>query len=96
MQPLRVKQKSIAELIDQFIDQGNGIDDMMLRFRNSVIVRAMTLTEGNITHAARSLKTGRENLYRWLEEYKVRETEFLPTPYQPDAGKSTDVKNIPH
>jgi hypothetical protein len=43
---LKVRNKNVAELIDKFVGDGVGIDSMMLRFRNSVIVRALTLTEG--------------------------------------------------
>ena len=39
---LKVRNKNVAELIDKFVGDGVGIDSMMLRFRNSVIVRALT------------------------------------------------------
>jgi DNA-binding NtrC family response regulator len=71
---LKVRNKNVAELIDKFVGDGVGIDSMMLRFRNSVIVRALTLTSGNITHAAAMLKTHRSNLERWLRASSNRES----------------------
>lgn len=70
---LKVKNKSVAQLIDKFVGDGVGIDSMMVRFRNSVIVHVLAQTDGNISHAARVLKTGRESIYRWLREYKIEE-----------------------
>ena len=70
---LKVKNKNVAQLIDKFIGDGVGIDNIMLRFRNSVIVHALTLTEGNVTRAALLLKTHRNNLERWLKEYRLEE-----------------------
>jgi hypothetical protein len=49
----KVKNKSVAELIGD----GVGVRRLMFRFRSSVIIHALTLTEGNISRAAVMLKT---------------------------------------
>ena len=92
--PLKVKNKNVAELIEKFIEDGLGIDDIMLRFRNSVIVHAMTLTEGNVTHAARVLKTGRENMYRWIKEYEVREKSLFAIHNRTKIPHRTDLSTL--
>ena len=64
-----IQQRSVEELIDRALNHHNRpIDDIMFRFRNTVIVRALMLCEGNITRTAAKLRTSRENLNRWMRE----------------------------
>lgn len=64
-----VIQASVRRLITKelIIDQ-RGIDTILERFKNCVIVCALRHTRGNVTMAARLLKTSRNNLMRWMAE----------------------------
>jgi DNA-binding NtrC family response regulator len=92
MPPLRVKNKNVAELIDKFIGDGVGMDQIMLRFRNSVVVRALTLTEGNVSRAAVLLKTHRNNVYDWLREYKMHEEAIIAEAIQDREGRNSQLQ----
>lgn len=63
-----VKQSSVTELIDKELKEGRGIEAIMERFHNSVIVHALNATKGNQSRAAVLLKTHRNNLVRWMKE----------------------------
>jgi DNA-binding NtrC family response regulator len=64
-----IQQRSVEELIDRnLLDHKRGIDEIMDRFRNTIVVRALTLCDGNQTEACRILKTHRSNLERWMRE----------------------------
>jgi DNA-binding NtrC family response regulator len=75
-----VKQQSVRELIEQYLDEGVGLEDMVKRFRNSVVVHAMARSNGNQVHAAKLLKTHRNNLVRWLNEFQIDADEFREAP----------------
>ena len=65
---IHVHNKTVASLIAKEIREGRGADEIMHRFRNSVIVQALTMNGWNISHAAQALKTHRNNLINWMRE----------------------------
>lgn len=67
------KQKSVEELILQEIADGRGIENILFRFRNSVIIGALNQANGNVTHASELLKCHRNNLHRWMREADMTE-----------------------
>jgi DNA-binding NtrC family response regulator len=68
-----LKNATVADYIDKALRDGKGIDEILMRFKNSVVVRALTLQDGNVTQAAILLKTARNNLIRWMQEYRIAE-----------------------
>lgn len=71
-----VQQRSIQDLIDKnLMEHRRGIDEMMARFRNTIIVRALAITGGNITKTAELLRTTRTTLVRWMDEFNLRGTD---------------------
>jgi DNA-binding NtrC family response regulator len=69
-----VQQRSVEELIDlNLLTHGRGIDEILSRFKNTVIVRALALKGGNASQAAELLKTHRTSLIRWMKEYGLIE-----------------------
>ena len=62
----RVAQKSVQELIDKELDEGRGIHDIVYRFRNCVIVRALERCQNNQVHAAELIKTHRNTVSKWV------------------------------
>ena len=61
-----------------------SIDEIMDRFRNTVLVRALAIKGGNITQTAAMLKVHRNTLLRWLNEFGLRGYE--------DNGKEREVE----
>lgn len=68
-----VKQQSVKELIDKEIGEGRGIDNIVERFKNCVLTRALEMSEGNKTSAAKLLKCHRNNIQRWIDEFGLHE-----------------------
>ena len=68
----KVKQRSVAELIDKHLAEQHGVEEITRRFRNSVIVRALEKANGNVTHAAKLLRVHRNSIQRWKKFYEVR------------------------
>jgi hypothetical protein len=65
----KVKQQSVRDLIDkEIVFERRGIEDVMLRFRNAILVRVLTLNDGNIPQTAKMLDTADENVRRWMRE----------------------------
>jgi len=68
-----IQQRSVEELLDRaLLVHHRSIDDILFRFRNTVIVKALVLCEGNVTRTAAMLQTSRENLNRWMREAGLR------------------------
>jgi DNA-binding NtrC family response regulator len=68
---IQVRQKSVEELIDKELYEGRGADEILDRFRNCVVVRALNIKEGNITKTAEMLKCHRNTLTHWMDEGKI-------------------------
>lgn len=69
-----VQQHSVEELIDRnLVEHKRSMDEIINRFRNTVIVRALALNGGNITQTAHQLQTDRTTLVRWMDEFGLRE-----------------------
>lgn len=69
----KVVQQSVAELIDKEIGDGRGIDNIVERFKNCVLTRAMEMTEGNKCGAAKLLKCHRNSIQNWIDQYGLHE-----------------------
>ena len=65
---LEVRNPTVADLIDKEFRERRGMDEIVMRFTNSLIVRALTLQEGNVSHAAILLNIDRNELVRWMLE----------------------------
>jgi DNA-binding NtrC family response regulator len=66
---LDVKYKTVRELIDHnLVVRGRGAREILDRFRNSVVVRALRLSGGNLQKTARMLDLDAETLRRWMRE----------------------------
>ena len=76
---LKVKQASVAKLIDKELLEGKGMDAIMERFQNSVLVHALNLRGGNISQTAVLLKTHRNNVIRWMNEAGIRREHGYPS-----------------
>ena len=80
-----VQQHSVEELIDRnLLEHKRSMDEIMDRFRNTVIVRALAIHTGNISRTAVTLKTNRTTLVRWMDEFGLRGVE--------DSGKERVIK----
>jgi DNA-binding NtrC family response regulator len=72
-QTLVVRNATVADYIEKALLEGKGVEEILMRFKNSVIVHALTLREGNVSQAAVLLKTHRNNLVRWIHENRLSE-----------------------
>lgn len=64
-----IQQRSVEELIDRNILQHKrSLQDLLSRFRNTVIVRALALNEGNVAQTAKMLQANPDNLAAWMKE----------------------------
>lgn len=71
-----VKQRSVQELIDvHILHHKRSIDQILDRFRNTVIVRALGINEGNISKTADMLQMNRTTLVRWMDEFGLRQPD---------------------
>lgn len=71
-----VQQRSVEDLIDiNLLNHKRSIDEILDRFRNTVVVRALHLSDGNITDAARLLQAHRSTLVRWMDQFGLRGKE---------------------
>lgn len=65
-----VQQRSVEELIDvNLLQHERSIDEILDRFKNTVIARALALRDGNISQTAKLLKAHRTSLVRWMSDY---------------------------
>ncbi len=65
-----VQQRSVEELIDRnLLQHKRSIEQILDRFRNTVIARALVLNEGNITKTAKVLGVHRNTLSRWIDKH---------------------------
>lgn len=62
-----VAQQSVQELIDKELNEGRSIHDIVERFRNCVMVRALELNNQNQVKAAKLMKVHRNTVSRWLQ-----------------------------
>jgi DNA-binding NtrC family response regulator len=68
-----VEQRSMEELIDiNLLKHERSIEQICERFKNTVIVRALEIKGGNVSQAAVLLKTNRNNLVRWIQEFGIK------------------------
>jgi DNA-binding NtrC family response regulator len=71
-----VQQRSVEELIDRnILEHKRSMDDIVDRFRNTVICRALAINGGSITRTAKMLKVNRTTLVRWMDEFGIRGVE---------------------
>jgi len=74
----KIQQRSVEELIERnLILHGRGMDEIWTRFRNTVIVKALLLSDGNITAAAKLLKVHRNTLDRWIDDNGLRQVHEM-------------------
>jgi DNA-binding NtrC family response regulator len=67
-----VQQRSVDELIERnIVLHQRGMDEIWLRFRNTVIVKALQICDGNASHAAIMLKIHRNTLGRWMRQANI-------------------------
>ena len=72
---MKGKQASVLQLIEKELRDGRSAEEIVRRFRNCVMIRALELCDWNQLRAAALLKTHRNNLVRWIQEYKLERTE---------------------
>lgn len=66
---LDVAPKSVRQLIDHnLLKRGRSAHEILDRFRNSLVVRALRLQDGNIRSTALLLKVSPKILKRWMRE----------------------------
>lgn len=68
-----VKQQSVRELIDKEIAEGRSMDNIVERFKNCVLTRALEMTAGNKCDAAKLLKCHRNSIQNWIDEFGLHE-----------------------
>lgn len=62
-------QPAVLKLIDKELQDGRGLHEIVERFRNCVMVRALNICSGNRSHAAELLKTHRNTVTQWTRKY---------------------------
>lgn len=68
-----IQQRSVDELIERnLLLHKRGMDEIWKRFRNTVVIKAITLSNGNISETARLLKVHRNTVDRWIDEFGLR------------------------
>jgi DNA-binding NtrC family response regulator len=69
----QIRQYSVEQLIDRNIQNHHrNLAEMVDRFRNTVIVRALALNHGNIVHTANILGISTVKLKNWMDRYGVK------------------------
>jgi transcriptional regulator of acetoin/glycerol metabolism len=64
-----IQQRSVEELIERHITvHHHTMDEIWVLFRNTVVVKALAVSDGNISHAADSLEVHRNTFTRWMKE----------------------------
>lgn len=64
---LDVKPKSVRELIDHnLLVRKRDAHEILDRFRNSLVVRSLKLSNGNIRQAARMLQVSDRIMKQWM------------------------------
>lgn len=67
-----VRPKSVRELIDHnLLVRERSAPEILDRFRNSLVVRALKLSKGNRTHAARLLQISDKTFHHWMREANI-------------------------
>jgi len=66
-----VKQQSVEALILKELGEKRGLDEIMERFKNSVVVATLTRTNGNIKSAALILKMRHDTLRDYMKESDI-------------------------
>lgn len=72
----QLQQRSVAELIDSYLEDGFGLDEIMDLFCNSVMVHALGRNHGNVSETARMLKIHRNTAQRFMNKYHVHRKDF--------------------
>jgi transcriptional regulator with PAS, ATPase and Fis domain len=73
-----IRQFSVQELIDRNIDEHHrSLEEMMDRFRNTIIVRVLGKTKGNISQSAKVLRVSRLTLTNWMDRYNAKDREEI-------------------
>jgi DNA-binding NtrC family response regulator len=66
---LDVRPKSVRDLIDHnLLIRHRAARDILDRFRNSIVVRALKLCNGNLTKTGELLQLDKETLRRWMRD----------------------------
>jgi DNA-binding NtrC family response regulator len=69
-----IQQRSVEELIDRnLMHHHRGLEELLARFRNTVIVRALALSDGKIRKAAELLKTDPGRLESLMDEAGIED-----------------------
>lgn len=72
----KIQQRSVEELIERnLLVHKRGMDEIWDRFRNTVVIKALDLSKGNVSAAARLLKVHRNTLDRWIDEFGLRNND---------------------
>jgi transcriptional regulator with PAS, ATPase and Fis domain len=72
----QIRQFSVDELIDRNINEHHrSLEQMVDRFRNTVIVKALTMKKGNIRQTANLLGMSQQALKRWMDHYLVTDRD---------------------
>jgi DNA-binding NtrC family response regulator len=70
-----IQQRSVEELIDRnLLEHKRGMGEILDRFQNTVVIRALELRQGNITHAAAMLQVTRTTLVAWMDKFGLRQS----------------------
>lgn len=64
---------TIFDSIDTLIRQGLGREKILELCDALIFVRSLGLSEGNISEAARILRTNPSTIHRWLKNHQVEE-----------------------
>lgn len=69
-----IQQRSIEELIERnLVLHQRSMNEIWIRFRNTVIVKALDLSKGNASKASQMLKVHRNTFGKWMKEIGIQE-----------------------
>ena|ERR1700756_457855 len=74
----QVQQKSVREWIDIYFANNHSMQEILDRFKNTVLFHALVRCEGNISKAAVLLHTHRNTIQRWMNRFHLDRKDFLP------------------
>jgi DNA-binding NtrC family response regulator len=69
----QIRQYSVEQLIDRNIqDHHRNLEEMVDRFRNTVIVQALALNHGNLVHTLNVLGISIVKLKNWIDKHGIK------------------------
>lgn len=70
-----IQQRSVEQLIERnLLIHNRGVNEILDRFRNTVIIKALDLCSGNVARAAKMLKISENELQAWnLVHLKIKD-----------------------